>query len=143
MIRRDTAHLVGSTRRAPRRATDRARRRGPEHWRAERVARKGTTLTKDMFLNHLYGGMAIPKKRSKKNPLSATDTARNRAISSDRVPCENVIAMLKRFKIIADRYRNRRRIFSLRFFLIAAIYNIESACLQHTQISTAVQRAPC
>jgi hypothetical protein len=33
--------------------------------------------------------------------------------------------MLKRFKIIADRYRNRRRRFSLRFFLIAAIYNIE------------------
>ncbi len=33
--------------------------------------------------------------------------------------------MLKRFKIIADRYRNRRRRFGLRFFLIAAIYNME------------------
>jgi hypothetical protein len=31
----------------------------------------------------------------------------------------------KRFKIIADRYRNRRRRFGLRFFLIAAIYNME------------------
>jgi hypothetical protein len=30
--------------------------------------------------------------------------AKNRDISSERVPCENVIAMLKRFKIIADRY---------------------------------------
>jgi DDE superfamily endonuclease len=60
-----------------------------------------------------------------KNPLSATDKARNCAISSERVPCENVIAMLKRFKIIADRYRNRRRRFGLRFFLIAAIYNME------------------
>jgi hypothetical protein len=39
--------------------------------------------------------------------------------------CENVIATLKRFKIIADRYRNRRRRFGLRFFLIAAIYNKE------------------
>jgi hypothetical protein len=38
---------------------------------------------------------------------------------------ENVIAMLKRFKIIADRYCNRRRRFGLRFFLIAAIYNME------------------
>jgi hypothetical protein len=45
--------------------------------------------------------------------------------SSERVPCENVIAMLKRFKIIAYRYRNRRRRFGLRFFLIAAIYNKE------------------
>jgi hypothetical protein len=34
--------------------------------------------------------------------------------------------MLKRFKIIADRYRNRRRRFGLRFFLIAAIYNKEN-----------------
>lgn len=67
----------------------------------------------------------MPKKRSKKNPLSASDKARNRDISSERVPCENVIAMLKRFKIIADRYRNRRRRFGLRFFLIAAIYNKE------------------
>jgi hypothetical protein len=41
------------------------------------------------------------------------------------VSCENVIAMLKRFKIIADRYRNCRRHFDLRFFLIAAIYNTE------------------
>jgi hypothetical protein len=67
----------------------------------------------------------MPKKRSKKKPLSATDKARNREISSQRVFCENVIALLKRFKIIADRYRNRRRRFGLRFFLIAAIYNIE------------------
>jgi hypothetical protein len=55
----------------------------------------------------------MPKKRSKKNPLAATDKARNRATSSERMPCETVIAMLKRFKIIADRYRNRRRRFGL------------------------------
>jgi hypothetical protein len=65
------------------------------------------------------------KSAAKKNPLSASDKIRNREISSERVSCENVIAMLKRFKIIADRYRNRRRRFGLRFFLIAAIYNIE------------------
>jgi len=69
----------------------------------------------------VHANTAMPKKRSKKNPLAATDKARNRATSSERVPCENVIAMLKRFKIIADRYRNRRRRFGLRFFLIAAI----------------------
>jgi len=57
--------------------------------------------------------------------LSASDKAQNRAISNDRVPCENVIAMLKRFKIIADRYPNRRRRLGLRFFLSAAIYNLE------------------
>jgi hypothetical protein len=72
-----------------------------------------------------HANTAMLKKRSKKNPLSATDKVRNRGISSERVPCEDVIAMLKRFKIIAERYRNRRRRFGLRFFLIAAIYNME------------------
>src|SRR6201982_4045208 len=55
------------------------------------------------------------EKAPQKDPLSASDNAINRDISSERVPCENVIAMLKRFKIIADRYRNRRRRFGLRF----------------------------
>ncbi|MBS4171150.1 hypothetical protein NEOC95_002054 [Neochlamydia sp. AcF95] len=35
------------------------------------------------------------------------------------------MGLLKRFKIIADRYRNRRKRFALRFNLIAAIYNWE------------------
>ncbi|KJV54910.1 IS5 family transposase ISOt6 [Orientia tsutsugamushi] len=38
---------------------------------------------------------------------------------------ENVIGMLKRFKIIADKYRNRRKRFCLRFNLISGIYNFE------------------
>jgi len=76
-------------------------------------------------LQRRHANTAIPKKRRKKNPLSASHKARNRDISSERVPCENLIAMLKRFKIIADRYRNRRRRFGLRFFLITAIYNME------------------
>jgi DDE superfamily endonuclease len=67
----------------------------------------------------------MPKKRSKKKPLSASDRTRIRAISSECVACENVISMLKRFPIIAGRTRNRRRRFGLRFFLIAAINNRE------------------
>jgi hypothetical protein len=39
------------------------------------------------------------------------------------IPCKNVIAVLKRFKIVANCYSNRRKRFGLRFFLIAAIYN--------------------
>ena len=49
----------------------------------------------------------------------------NKLISRDRVVNENVIGMIKRFKIISDRYRNRRRRFGLRFNLIAGIYNFE------------------
>jgi hypothetical protein len=38
---------------------------------------------------------------------------------------ENVIGRLKRFKILSDKYRNRRKRFGLRFNLIAGIYNFE------------------
>ncbi len=49
----------------------------------------------------------------------------NQQISSERVANENVIGSLKRFKIISDRYRNRRKRFGLRFNLIAGIHNYE------------------
>jgi len=67
----------------------------------------------------------MPKKRSKKNPLSKEDKKNNQYLSRERVLNENVIGSLKRFKIIADRYRNRRKRFTLRFNLIAGIYNLE------------------
>ena len=76
----------------------------------------------------LHPNATLPKKRSKKNPLTREDKAANRAISSARVLNEHVIGNLKRFHIIADKYRNRRRRFALRFNLIAGIYNYELAC---------------
>jgi hypothetical protein len=41
-----------------------------------------------------------------------------------RITVENIIRDVKIFRIIAEKYRNRRRRFALRFNLIAAIYNI-------------------
>jgi hypothetical protein len=67
----------------------------------------------------------LPKKKTKKNPLTKADKKNNRILSSERVLNENVIGMIKRFKIIGDRYRNRRKRFGLRFNLICAIYNFE------------------
>ncbi len=68
---------------------------------------------------------SIPKKKSKKNPLTKNDKKNNRRLAGERVLNENVIGMLKRFKIIADKYRNRRKRFGLRFNLISGIYNFE------------------
>jgi hypothetical protein len=76
-------------------------------------------------LQKLHANTEMPKKRSKKRPLSKEDKQENQAISSQRAINENVIGMLKRFKIISDRYRNRRKRFGLRFNLIAGIYNLE------------------
>ncbi|MHB9148370.1 MAG: IS5/IS1182 family transposase, partial [Candidatus Amoebophilus sp.] len=41
---------------------------------------------------------------------------------------EHIIGMLKRFKILAEPYRNRKKRFGLRFNLIAGIYNYELLC---------------
>ena len=76
-------------------------------------------------LQKLHFKTEMPKKKSKKNPLTKEDKRKNQSLSSDRVVNENVIGLLKRFKIIADRYRNRRKRFALRFNLIAGIYNLE------------------
>jgi len=65
----------------------------------------------------------MPNKRSKKHPLNTDDKRHNRAISRDRILAENVMGAVKRFKIVADKYRNRRRRFGLRVTLIAAAYN--------------------
>jgi hypothetical protein len=66
-----------------------------------------------------------PKKKSKKAPLTYQEKKHNRALAIQRVLNENVIGKLKRFKILAQRYRNRHRRFGLRFNLIAGLYNFE------------------
>jgi hypothetical protein len=76
-------------------------------------------------LQKLHAKTRMPKKKSKKQLLTQEDKKNNRTISSERVVNENVIGSLKRFKIISDRYRNRRKRFGLRFNLIAAIHNLE------------------
>jgi hypothetical protein len=67
----------------------------------------------------------LPKKRSRGKSLTKDDKRTNRAISSKRALNENVIGRLKRFKILSDKYRNRRKRFGLRFNLIAGIQNWE------------------
>jgi len=67
-------------------------------------------------LKKLHAKTQMPKRRSKKN---------NQFLSKERVIKENAIDLLKRFKILADRYRNRRKGFGLRFNLIAGLYNLE------------------
>ena len=74
-----------------------------------------------------HANTSLPARKSKKQPLTKDQKRANREQSRRRILIENVMGFLKRFKIIADRYRNRRRRFGLRFNLIAAIYNMELA----------------
>ena len=76
-------------------------------------------------MTKIHAKTTMPKKKSKKKPLTKADKIKNKEISSDRVSNEHVIGFIKRFKIVADKYRNRRKRFGLRFNLIAGICNFE------------------
>lgn len=65
-----------------------------------------------------------PKKKSKHHPLTKEEKAKNRALAKARIYGEHVIGKLKIFRILKERYRNRRKRFGLRFNLIASIYNL-------------------
>jgi transposase len=76
-------------------------------------------------LSKLHLNSQTPKKKSKHHPLTPEQKAVNRELSSRRIMAEHVIGKLKVFRILSERYRNRRKRFGLRFNLIAAIYNSE------------------
>ena len=73
----------------------------------------------------LHKNSRTPKKRSKGRRLSQQEKAANRELARERIVVEHIIGCLKVFRILSERYRNRRRRFGLRFNLIAAIYNYE------------------
>ncbi|MEK5749827.1 transposase, partial [Acinetobacter nosocomialis] len=76
-------------------------------------------------LNRLGIKYLMPFKASKKKPLTLLQKQINREISKRRIRIEHVNGKLKTFRILATRYRNRRKRMGLRLNLIAAIYNME------------------
>ena len=92
-----------------------------------KMCKETTALTDTGYLGlqKIHSNTSMPKKKSKKKPLTSDDKKTNRNLSSQRVLNEHVIGKIKRFKIVADKYRNRRKRFGLRFNLIAGIYNYE------------------
>ena len=76
-------------------------------------------------LTELHSNSRTPAKKTKLHPLSKEQKASNHTLSQERILIENVIRKLKIFRILSERYRNRRKRFGLRFNLIAAIYNME------------------
>lgn len=66
-----------------------------------------------------------PHKKPKGKELNQKQKKENRDLASIRIVVEHVYRALKIFRILSERYRNRRKRFSLRFNLIANIYNYE------------------
>jgi transposase len=76
-------------------------------------------------LTKRHANSRLPHKKSKLHPLTTEQKAQNRQLARERFVIEHIIRSLKIFRILSERYRNRRRRFGLRFNLIAAIYNLE------------------
>jgi hypothetical protein len=78
-------------------------------------------------IRKLHLNSELPGKKSKFHPLSRKEKRENRAIARARVLNEHAIGFVKRFRILSERYRNRRKRFGLHFNLIATICNFELA----------------
>ncbi len=79
-------------------------------------------------LADLHSNSRMSAKKSKLHPLTKEQKASNRKLTCERILVENVIRRLKIFRILSERYR--RKCFSLRFNLSAAIHNLE-LCLKN------------
>ena len=74
-------------------------------------------------ITSLHPNTDIPKKKSKLHPLSMEDKIINKAKASLRIVVEHINAKIKTFKMLGEKYRNRRKRFGLRFNLICALIN--------------------
>jgi hypothetical protein len=78
-------------------------------------------------LERLHAHSSLPAKASKHHSLTCEEKGANRALTRLRLHIECVIGRLKVWRILAERYRGRRKRFGLRFNLIAVIHNLELA----------------
>ena len=76
-------------------------------------------------LQKKHAKVLIPKKNSKLQKLTKEEKRANRELAKKRIKVENVIRRLKIFRILAERYRHRRKRLGLRFNLLSGIYNFE------------------
>lgn len=74
-------------------------------------------------IHKIFKNSLIPKKKSKLNPLTNDDKELNKLISSNRIAIEHVNSQLKIFRILSERYRNRRNTFISRAIFICSLYN--------------------
>ena len=76
-------------------------------------------------LQKLHANTRKPAKASRKHPLTREQKRANRTINTRRVVVEHAIRRLKVFRLLGERYRNRRKRFGLRLNLIAALTNLQ------------------
>lgn len=76
-------------------------------------------------MHKLHAKTGLPHNRKRGQPLSTQKKRENQEKAKKRMRVEQVIGALKRFRLFAEKYRNRRKRFSLRVNLIAVWYNLD------------------
>jgi DDE superfamily endonuclease len=76
-------------------------------------------------MTKIHADSITPQKKPRRQRLPKADKQTNRALAQQRVKVEHGIRRLKRFRILSERYRNRRKRFGLRVHLLAGIINVE------------------
>ena len=86
-----------------------------------------------LFVDSGYQGIAdihqnadFPYKASKNKPLNAEEKEYNMGLSRVRVVVEHIFGDIKTFKIMSDRYRNKRKRYAVKFNIIAGIVNLKN-----------------
>lgn len=77
-------------------------------------------------LDKMHSNTELPFKPSKNKPLDPEDIAYNQALSRIRIKVEHVLAKIKTFRILSDRYRNKNKRYNLKFNIIAGIVNLKN-----------------
>lgn len=77
--------------------------------------------------NEHSAAVILPKKKPKKSSLSAAEQARNTKLARCRIAIEHTFAHLKKWHILAARYRGHLDSYPQIFQTIAGIYNLSRA----------------
>lgn len=77
-------------------------------------------------LDKLHPLTELPFKASKNKPLEKGEKEYNQALSRIRVKVEHVFSQIKTFKIISERYRNKRKRYAIKFMIVAGIVNLKN-----------------
>jgi hypothetical protein len=73
----------------------------------------------------LHANSKTPIKKKKNQALTEEEKRYNRELSRIRILIENVNRRIKRFKIMSDRYRNKRKRHALRMTILCALHNMD------------------
>lgn len=77
-------------------------------------------------LDKRHQATELPYKATKTKPLDKEEKEYNHALSRYRVIVENIIGDIKTFKILSDRYRNKRKRYGIKFHIISGIVNLKN-----------------